>query len=152
MNSIFCFLSSRPPGGIPQVAWDSFRSEILGLLMVTIFVSAALIVGLYAWQTRKMTIRQPKDPFTLLSIGYWLGWVAISLFPGFGMGALYMLKFSRSFPGAKSAVPCAFGLFISTSLCILVLFQIAIWFKGITPAKFLYHPRWPWRLLARRSR
>ncbi len=152
MNSIFCFLSPRPEGGIPVLAWQSFRSEILTWLILSIILGAAVIVGLYAWRTRKLTIQRPEDPFRLLQAAFWVRWSAACLLPALIMATLYFARFRQSFPGVRvSPLPCALGSFVLTTLGVLTLFQLLIWIKGVTPAKFLYHPRWPWRLLARRQ-
>ncbi len=151
MNSLFCFMSARPEGGIPVRDWGAFRFEIIALLVLSILLGAAAIIGAYAWRTRKLAIRNPGDPFRLLDSPFWLRWVAWNLVPPLAMGILYFIRFRQRFSGIQvSPLACAFGAFLLTFLGCLLLFQVAVWVRGVTPPKFLYHPRWPWRLLARR--
>lgn len=150
MRSVWNFLASLPPDSAMDASrWLGFRQEIIGWLLVSVLVTVTAIVGIYYWASRKLTIRVPPDPFRPYTPMRWL-W--LSVFPGVLITVLYLSRFGFLFPGARvPAVGAALMAGITTALVTYVVAQVAIWMPGITPLKFLYHPRWPWRLFRRRA-
>jgi hypothetical protein len=149
MNELQAFWVSRPPD--PTMSfdlWRGFRSEVFGWLVFWVLAGAALIIGLYMWQSRKLTVRSPRDPFARFVPMRWL-W--LSALPGIVTGVIYAALYAKTFPTA--AVGSVGGAVSAAGLATLSAFaiaQVAMWLPGVTPRKFLYHPRWPWRLFARR--
>lgn len=149
MNKLFAFWISRPPD--PTMSfdlWRGFRAEVFGWVVGSVLVGAALIVLLYMWQSRKLTVRSPGDPFTRFVPMRWL-W--LSVLPGIVSGIVYAVRYAAVFPGAAiSSVGGVVSAALISAIITFVLAQISMWLPGVTPRKFLYHPRWPWRLFARR--
>lgn len=149
MNKLYAFWVSRPPDpAMSYDLWLGFRSEVFGWLVGCVLAGAAVIIGLYMWQSRKLTVRTPRDPFVRFVPMRWL-WLAF--LPGTVVGVIYALRYAEVFPFAQitstggavsAALLSAFGTYL--------IGQVAMWLPGVTPRKFLYHPRWPWRLFARR--
>lgn len=150
MKDLWQFLSSTPPDPAMGVTlWVGFRQEIIGWLLASVLVTAAVVIGLYAWSSRKLTIRVPSDPFRPFTP---LRWLWLAFVPGVLLTIVYILRYSRIFPLARiSAVGGAVTAGLTAVLFTYLISQIAIWMPGITPLKFLYHPRWPWRLFSGRA-
>jgi hypothetical protein len=149
MNKLYAFWVSRPPDpAMSYDLWLGFRNEVLGWLIGWVVVSAAIIIILYMWQSRKLTVRTPLDPFVRFVPMRWL-WFAVV--PGIVVGIIYVLRYEDVFPQAQiSPIGGAVGAALLSTFLAYAIGQIAMWIPGVTPRKFLYHPRWPWRLLARR--
>ena len=149
MNKLYAFWVSRPPD--PTMSfdlWRGFRTEVFGWLVGSIVFGSVLIVGLYMWQSRKLTVRSPQDPFARFVPMRWL-W--LSSLPGILIGAIYAVRYTAVFPSAAiSSVGGAVSAALLSALITFAIAQISMWIPGVTPRKFLYHPRWPWRLFARR--
>ncbi len=149
MNKLYAFWISRPPD--PTMSfdlWRGFRAEAFGWLVGSVVVGAAVIVGLYMWQSRKLTVRSPQDPFARFVPMRWL-W--LSALPGILLGAIYAVRYAAVFPlAAISSVGGAVSAALLSAILTFAIAQISMWVPGVTPRKFLYHPRWPWRLFARR--
>lgn len=149
MNKLYAFWVSRPPDpAMSYDLWLGFRNEVFGLLVGCVLGGAAMIIGLYMWQSRKLTVRSPRDPFVRFVPMRWL-WLAVV--PGIVVGVVYALRYGEVFPSAQiSSMGGAVGAALLSVFATYVIGQVAMWLPGVTPLKFLYHPRWPWRLFARR--
>ncbi len=149
MKELQAFWVSRPPD--PTMSfdlWRGFRTEVFGWLVGSVLVGAALIIGLYMWQSRKLTVRSPRDPFARFVPMRWL-W--LSALPGIVAGVIYAIRYATVFPSAAiGSMGGALSAGVISALTTFAISQIAMWLPGVTPRKFLYHPRWPWRLFARR--
>lgn len=149
MKNLYAFWVSQPPD--PTMSYDlwlGFRNEVFGLLVGCVLAGAAVIIGLYIWQSRKLTIRSPRDPFVRF-VPMRLLWLAF--LPGIVVGIVYAVRYAKVFPFAQiSATGGAVGAALLSAFGTYVIGQVAMWLPGVTPRKFLYHPRWPWRLLSRR--
>lgn len=142
----FFWFWNPPTQDVPLIEWQPFRSEIWGIIGIVSAVFVVLMVLLYRWRIRKFKIRHPADPFRVPSKPWWLGWMVWALIPAVVIGIIYWNSFQSRFasgvlPTWGSITAGFFGWAIT-----LVAFQILLWIPGITPAKFLYHPRWLWRM------
>lgn len=144
------FLASLPPDPAMGIdLWLGFRQEIIGWLLVSVLVTVVAIVAGYYWASRKLTIRVPLDPFRPYTP---MRWLLLSVLPGVVITIVYVIRYASLFPLARvPAVGAAVMAGITTALITYVIAQVAIWMPGVTPLKFLYHPRWPWRLFRRRA-
>lgn len=149
MNKLYAFWVSRPPD--PTMSfdlWRGFRTEVFGVLVASVLIGAAMVIGLYMWQSRKLTVRSPRDPFLRFVPMRWL-W--LSVLPGIVAGVIYAVRYAAVFPlAAISSVGGAVSAAVISALATFAIAQASMWLPGVTPRKFLYHPRWPWRLFARR--
>jgi len=150
MRNLWNFLASMPPDPAMGIdLWLNFRQEVIGWLLISVLMTVAAIVGIYYRASRKLTVRMPPDPFRPYTPMRWL-W--LSVVPGFIITVVYVVRYAGLFPLARvPAVGAAVIAGITTALVTYVIAQVAIWMPGITPLKFLYHPRWPWRLFRRRA-
>lgn len=150
MRDIWNFLASMPPDPAMGIdLWLGFRQEIIGWLLISVLVTVAAIVGIYSWTSRKLTVRKETDPFLPYTP---MRWLLLSVVPGVVITVVYVIRYASLFPQARvPAVGAAVMAGITTALVTYVIAQVAIWMPGITPLKFLYHPRWPWRLFRRRA-
>lgn len=131
---------------IPLTDWLSFRSAIWVWLIAVSIAAVVLLVALYSWRIRQFSIRYPADPFRVPSVLWWLGWPLWALAPAAGMTIVYVTSFEDRFGTDFNPL---WGAFTAGAVCwllVLLGFQLLIWFPMITPKKFFYHPRWPWRL------
>ena len=142
----FFWFWKPPTTDVPLIDWIPFRSATWAMLALVVAVAVVLLVVLYRWRIGKFEIRRPTDPFRVPSRAWWLGWLVWALAPAAAAGILYwnsfQSRFAVGFPPFWGAVTSGLAAWAA----VLVLFQLLIWLPGITPAKFLYHPRWPWRL------
>ena len=142
----FFWFWDPPTPDLPMLDWEPFRSEVWGLIILTVAVATMLLVVLYGWGIRRFKLVGPADPFRVPGRVWWLGWLLWALVPGVVAGALYWSAFNRLFVILVNPAWGAITAGIAAWLLTLVLFQVLIWLPGVTPRKFLYHPRWPWRL------
>jgi hypothetical protein len=147
----FYWFLSPPSELVPIDQWEPFLSEILSVLLLLSGLAVVVLVAVYRWQIPKFKIRQVADPFRVPSRAWWLLWGFWALLPAAGYGVYYWLKFNDlavAVPELVEIVP-VWGVVSAVLTCwllILLVFQVLLWVPGITPKKFLYHPRWPWRL------
>lgn len=143
----FFWFWNRPLSDVPTNEWQAFLSKMWGTLGLIALVAVILFVLLYAWRMPKFKIRHPADPFRVPSRVWWLSWLLWALVPAVVFGFVYWFSFRNSAFAAD--INPTWGAITGALTCwaiVLVAFQILIWLPGITPRKFLYHPRWPWRL------
>lgn len=137
----------KPPlPSVPILEWEPFLGAVWLYLAAVTLIGAPILTLLYAWSIRRFKVRSPKDPFRKPGRAWWLSWVAALLAPGVLMGALYWIEFKKLFFVLINPAWGAVTAGVASWLLSLVIFQLLIWIPGITPRKFLYHPRWLWRL------
>ena len=143
----FFWFWNPPTPDVPMLEWEPFRSEIWLLLGLTVLCATALLVVLYGWRIRRFKITRPADPFRIPSRAWWLSWLLWAVVPAVVGGALYWNSFHRIFALLINPAWGAITAGLIAWLLTLILFQVLLWSPGVTPRKFLYHPRWPWRVL-----
>lgn len=150
MREFFQFLAAMPPEpGMSLDLWLGFRQEIIGWFLGSVLVGAAGIVGVYSWSSRQLTVREPGDPFRPFTP---IRWLWFSVIPGFVVVLVYLIRYGAIFPFARiSAVGGSVTAGLAAALFTYLVAQVATWLPGVTPLKFIYHPRWPWRLFRRRA-
>jgi|CXWL01.1.fsa_nt_gi hypothetical protein len=142
----FFWFWKPPTAELPLINWTPFRQSAFGWLALVAIATLAVLIPLYRWRIMRVRIRLPTDPLRLPGRGWWMSWGLLAVPPTLGLAIAYAISFRERFGNSVAPTWGAITYGLACLLAILAPFQLAIWIPGVTPAKFKYHPRWPWRL------